>query len=76
MGLDETESRAKAILRRMMNLRDELTDMRAALTEVRTDVKWIKDGMEKHQAHHDWWWKLCIGSVLSSLAAIAVSVFK
>ena len=76
MGLDETESRAKAILRRMMNLRDELTDMRAALTEVRTDVKWIKDGMEKHLAHHDWWWKMCIGSVLSSLAAIVVSVFK
>lgn len=76
MGMDETESRAKAILRYMMNLRDELADMRAALAEVRTDVKWIKDGMEKHQAQHDWWWKLCIGSVLSSLAAIAVSVFK
>ena len=51
-------------------------DLREELAEIRTDVKWIKAGMEKHFDQHEWWWRLCVGSLLTSLVAMALSVLK
>jgi hypothetical protein len=51
-------------------------DLREEVAEIRTDVKWIKAGMEKHFDQHEWWWRLCVGSLLTSLVAMAFSVLK
>lgn len=51
------------------------TSPREMLTEVRTDVRWLKEMFNKHLQEHFQIRLLLIGSLLSAMAAVVIAIW-